>query len=201
MPVIFIPGLDLPVLPSDNGPVYLCKIDVADGFYRVDLEAATAPTLAVILPQKEAEPPVVAIPLSLPMGWVEFPHTSVPLPKQSQTWRTATSTSSSPHIGWIRWPIPRRLLSLWRNKPQSTFCRQSLNQPTRHASLQPKLGHDQSWPTWMYMLMIFWLYVKATSASAPSYAEPSFMPLIKSSLPLILIFIPSTTNPRPSRKC
>jgi hypothetical protein len=53
--------------------VYLCKIDVADGFYRVDLEAATAPTLAVILPQKEAEPPVVAIPLSLPMGWVESP--------------------------------------------------------------------------------------------------------------------------------
>jgi hypothetical protein len=56
-----------------HGPVYLCKIDVADGFYRVDLEAATAPTLAVILPHRENEQPLVAIPLSLPMGWVESP--------------------------------------------------------------------------------------------------------------------------------
>ena len=56
-----------------HGPVYLCKIDVADGFYRVDLEAATAPTLAVILPHRAEEPPLVAIPLSLPMGWVESP--------------------------------------------------------------------------------------------------------------------------------
>jgi hypothetical protein len=53
--------------------VYLSKIDVADGFYRVDLESATAPTLAVILPHQAGEPPLVAIPLSLPMGWVESP--------------------------------------------------------------------------------------------------------------------------------
>jgi hypothetical protein len=56
-----------------HGPVYLSKIDVADGFYRVDLETATAPTLAVILPHQAGEPPLVAIPLSLPMGWVESP--------------------------------------------------------------------------------------------------------------------------------
>jgi hypothetical protein len=56
-----------------HGPVYLSKIDVADGFYRVDLETATAPTLAVILPHQAGEPPLVAILLSLPMGWVESP--------------------------------------------------------------------------------------------------------------------------------
>jgi hypothetical protein len=56
-----------------HGPVYLCKIDIADGFYRVDLEGASAPTLAVILPYKDGEEPLVAIPLSLPMGWVESP--------------------------------------------------------------------------------------------------------------------------------
>lgn len=54
-----------------HGPVYLCKIDIADGFYRIDLEAATAPSLAVILPHSHDEQPLVAIPLSLPMGWVE----------------------------------------------------------------------------------------------------------------------------------
>jgi hypothetical protein len=56
-----------------HGPVYLCKIDIADGFYRVDLEASSAPTLAVILPHNNGEQPLVAIPLSLPMGWVESP--------------------------------------------------------------------------------------------------------------------------------
>jgi hypothetical protein len=56
-----------------HGPVYLCKIDIADGFYRVDLEGASAPTLAVILPYKAGEEPLVAIPLALPMGWVESP--------------------------------------------------------------------------------------------------------------------------------
>jgi hypothetical protein len=56
-----------------HGPVYLCKIDIADGFYRVDLEGASAPTLAVILPYKDGDEPLVAIPLSLPMGWVESP--------------------------------------------------------------------------------------------------------------------------------
>ena len=56
-----------------HGPVYLAKIDISDGFYRIDLDMHTAPNLAVILPREENEPPLVAIPLSLPMGWVESP--------------------------------------------------------------------------------------------------------------------------------
>jgi len=56
-----------------HGPVYANKIDISDGFYRIPLDGNTAPNLAIILPALPGEPPLVAIPLSLPMGWVESP--------------------------------------------------------------------------------------------------------------------------------
>jgi hypothetical protein len=52
------------------GPVYLSKIDVSDGFYRIWLSAISALKLAVVLPSLPGEPPLVAIPLSLPMGCI-----------------------------------------------------------------------------------------------------------------------------------
>jgi hypothetical protein len=55
------------------GPVYLNKIDISDGFYRVPLNADMALKLACMLPREPGEPPLVAIPLALPMGWVESP--------------------------------------------------------------------------------------------------------------------------------
>ena len=55
------------------GPVYMSKIDVADGFYRVWLQIADIPILGVALPTTPGQPPLVAFPLALPMGWVESP--------------------------------------------------------------------------------------------------------------------------------
>jgi len=55
------------------GPVQRLKIDIADGFYRIGLNPSSAPGLAVVLPSSPGEEPLVAIPLSLPMGWVESP--------------------------------------------------------------------------------------------------------------------------------
>jgi hypothetical protein len=55
------------------GPVYLAKIDVADGFYRVWLQLADVPKLGVFLPIAPGCLPLVAFPLALPMGWVESP--------------------------------------------------------------------------------------------------------------------------------
>jgi len=55
------------------GPVHLIKIDISDGFYRIGLRPESAPSLAVVLPVSAGEEPMVAIPLSLPMGWVESP--------------------------------------------------------------------------------------------------------------------------------
>jgi hypothetical protein len=53
----------------------MSKIDISDGFYRIWLEVDKALALAVVLPQYNDELPLMAIPLTLPMGWVESPPT------------------------------------------------------------------------------------------------------------------------------
>ena len=57
----------------EHGPVYMNKIDIADGFYRMWLRPDSSPALACAMPRYEGEPPLVAIPIALPMGWVESP--------------------------------------------------------------------------------------------------------------------------------
>jgi hypothetical protein len=55
------------------GPVYLCKVDISDGFYRVWLQAENIPKLGVAFPSERADEHLVAFPLVLPMGWVSSP--------------------------------------------------------------------------------------------------------------------------------
>ena len=55
------------------GPVYMSKADLADGFYRIPLRPADIPALAVAFPQYDHEPPLVALPMKLPMGWILSP--------------------------------------------------------------------------------------------------------------------------------
>ena len=55
------------------GPVYLSKTDLADGFYRIPLASDSIPALAVAFPHTSPEPAIVALPLALPMGWVNSP--------------------------------------------------------------------------------------------------------------------------------
>jgi hypothetical protein len=52
------------------GPVQLCKVDISDGFYRIE---ADIPKLGVILPVAPGSEPLVAFPLVLPMGWKNSP--------------------------------------------------------------------------------------------------------------------------------
>ena len=54
------------------GPVYLGKIDIADGFYRIGLQPHDIPRLGAILPTTTGER-LVDLPLALPMGWVDSP--------------------------------------------------------------------------------------------------------------------------------
>ena len=51
-----------------HGPTYILKIDLSDGFYRVRLRAEDIPTLGVAFPVGPGEEPLVALPLTLPMG-------------------------------------------------------------------------------------------------------------------------------------
>ena len=55
------------------GYVYLLKADISEGFYRIGLRPEDAPKLGLIFPSGEEEEPMVAIPLTLPMGWKNSP--------------------------------------------------------------------------------------------------------------------------------
>ena len=55
------------------GPVYMAKIDIADGFYRVWVAIHDVPKLGVALPVSPGSVPLVAFPLALPMGWIDSP--------------------------------------------------------------------------------------------------------------------------------
>ena len=55
------------------GPVYLSKLDISDGFYRINLAIEDIPRLGVVFPVKDGEEPLVAFPLVLPMGWANSP--------------------------------------------------------------------------------------------------------------------------------
>jgi hypothetical protein len=56
-----------------HGPVYLCKVDISDGFYRVELRPADIPKMCVIIPSTIDGEPLIAFPLVLPMGWKNSP--------------------------------------------------------------------------------------------------------------------------------
>lgn len=56
-----------------KGKIHLIKVDLADGFYRVWLRPSDAVKLGVVFPNLPQEPPLVAIPIVLPMGWKNSP--------------------------------------------------------------------------------------------------------------------------------
>jgi len=55
------------------GPVDLLKLDISDGFYRINLSVDDIPKLGVAFPTRPEEPKLVALPLVLPMGWKNSP--------------------------------------------------------------------------------------------------------------------------------
>jgi hypothetical protein len=51
----------------------LYKVDIADGFYRIWVQATDVPKLGVLLPPTEGQDRLIGFPLVLPMGWKESP--------------------------------------------------------------------------------------------------------------------------------
>jgi hypothetical protein len=62
------------VCQPPSGPVYLSKIDIADGFYRIWVRASYVPKLGVLFPSADGDEYLVGFPLALPMGCTEPPQ-------------------------------------------------------------------------------------------------------------------------------
>jgi hypothetical protein len=55
------------------GPVYLSKVDIADGFYRIWVKTADIPNMGVLLPAEQWQVRLIGFPVVLTMGWKESP--------------------------------------------------------------------------------------------------------------------------------
>ena len=55
------------------GPVYMLKAEVSDGFYHLGIRPEDAPKIGLIFPTGSNEDPMAATPLTLPIGWKNFP--------------------------------------------------------------------------------------------------------------------------------
>jgi hypothetical protein len=116
------------------GPVYMSKIDIDDGFYRIWVRAADIPKLGVFFPSRPGDEPLVGFPL-LPMGWKESPkiftaatETVADLANQKiqqgpvqPPYRLQDISEQPPPNP----PIPARsfcLLSSWQSLPAGSRC-------------------------------------------------------------------------------
>ena len=112
------------------GPVYLAKIDVADGFYRVWTQMDDVPKLGVALPSAPGSPPLLAFPLApLPMGWVESaPYFTVLTETACDLANTALQTS--PTLSRLK--LAHRLEAVADTPPADTApCRTTQSGTTR----------------------------------------------------------------------
>ena len=51
----------------------MLKSDVYDGFYRIGLRPTDAPKIGLIFPLNDGENPLLAKPMTVPMGWKNSP--------------------------------------------------------------------------------------------------------------------------------
>jgi hypothetical protein len=56
-----------------HGPPLLLKLDLSNGYYHIQLSPEAALELAVVLPGISTTGHLIAVPLSLPMGWMLSP--------------------------------------------------------------------------------------------------------------------------------
>ena len=95
----------------NKGKVYLCKIDLADGFYRIRIGDDFVAKLGVAFPHLPGEPSLVALPLRLPMGWTASP------PLFSSATETIADTANLFLLQNRRLPASHRLDEIANSRP------------------------------------------------------------------------------------
>jgi hypothetical protein len=114
-----------------HGPIYLSKIDIADGFYRIWVRASDVPKLGILFPAGSGEEYLVGFPLALPMGWTDSPKIFTAATETVADMTNASLKSGdrfpAHHLETIsETPPPPAPLP-----PKSTPSRETLSLPTR----------------------------------------------------------------------
>jgi hypothetical protein len=133
--------------PAEQGPVYLIKVDLSDGFYRIPVKPNDAPKLALALPPHQGSEQLIAIPLTLPMGWTESP------PWFCAATETITDLAND-YLGTSWDPPPHPLEMEASTQPEApqkarVVIHESAWQPTgptgRVQGLPPRVGRKRHW--------------------------------------------------------
>ncbi|CAB9501094.1 unknown protein [Seminavis robusta] len=95
-----------------HGPVYMSKVDIADGFYRVWIQANDIPKLGMLFPARDGEELMIAFPLVLPMGWKESP------PNFSAATETVADMANANIADNTHQPEPHRLETVSETPPE-----------------------------------------------------------------------------------
>ena len=154
--------------PPQHGPVYMLKVDLSDGFYRVWLRPSDAPVLGVAFPSLPDEEPLVAFPLVLPMGWCESPPYFCAL---TETIADLTNDRIAAH--WDPPPHPLEDLASTQPAPLPGYTATSLPSPTRCPSPPTTSVSRGSLPSSFGVLQ---------SSVGPDYKVPLQVPRLQSSV-------------------
>jgi hypothetical protein len=178
------------------GPVQLIKIDIADGFYRITVNAADIPKLAVAIPQIVGDEPLLALPFVLPMGWTDSPP----------YFCAATETISNLTNQRLRtpWTPPAHRLENQANTPPPPEPVVTSANQTPNSAAQPRLPRTDrtsaaplQLPTSLSTTSLQW--AKATPPSCSASGVCYFTHSTRSSDPLSPVITPFAMNPPPSR--
>ena len=115
------------------GPVYLSKVDISDGFYRIGLRPDDAIKLAVLFPTRPGEQPLIGIPLTLPMGWKESPPAFCTATETTADLANATLAADHKRLC----ALPHRLEELAESAPPA----EQSNGPQSVPNFQPLTPH------------------------------------------------------------
>ena len=147
-----------------HGPIYMMKVDIADGFYCMGLAPEDVPSLGVCLPPGPDGRTLVASPLVLPMVWVESPPqfcavmetvvdlANTVLREQTQRLRmphrldqVSESTVPGPDDGLGG--IPTTVLCCHGNcgRPRQHSFEGEYSATAHAASTRPGIGLDRTW--------------------------------------------------------
>ena len=115
-----------------HGPLFLIKVDISDGYYRIPLQLDSIAKLAAVMPKEQGEEQLVALPMVLPMGWKN----------SAAIFCSATETITDIANERLRQPLPpddspHRLEGLAASKPPRVKKPRDGHSPVDHLQSSP----------------------------------------------------------------
>ena len=125
-------------MPTQGSKMFTWEVDLADGFYRLGLTSGSILKLGVAFPKYHGEEQMVALPLSIPMGWVESP------PAFCAATETVADLANNmhPHMDWPEHPLEQQAWTPPGDQENITADKGSMAppQPAVHGTIPPVLN-------------------------------------------------------------